>query len=125
MILQPAHFHSGAQSSGIQSSSKESRVRCQVVNGGAKSLCAGLNGRGRKEKGKQRENERRRMKKGVKGKEEEKEDESDTSNSVDEIVKSEIKSYDSFLGIMDSNIDHFSPVDNSEYRILILDRATR
>nr|CAD7450820.1 unnamed protein product [Timema bartmani] len=50
-------------------------------------------------------------------------DESDTSNSVDEIVKSEIKSYDSFLGIMDSNIDHFSPVDNSEYRILILDRA--
>nr|CAD7603628.1 unnamed protein product [Timema genevievae] len=52
-------------------------------------------------------------------------DESDTSNSVDEIVKTEIKLYDSSLRIMDSKIDHFTPVDNSEYRILILDRAIR
>nr|CAD7266185.1 unnamed protein product [Timema shepardi] len=42
------------------------------------------------------------------------EDESDTSNSVDEIVKTEFKLYDSSFGIMDSNIDHFTPVDESE-----------
>nr|CAD7433102.1 unnamed protein product [Timema monikensis] len=42
------------------------------------------------------------------------EDESDTTNSVDEIVKTEIKLYDSSFGIMDSNIDHFTTVDKSE-----------
>nr|CAD7457598.1 unnamed protein product [Timema tahoe] len=42
------------------------------------------------------------------------EDETETSNSVREIVKTEIKLYDSSLGIMDSNIDHFAPVDISE-----------
>nr|CAD7263693.1 unnamed protein product [Timema shepardi] len=42
------------------------------------------------------------------------EDESDTSNSVDEIGKTEIKLFDSSFGIMDSNIDHFTPVDKSE-----------
>nr|CAD7460223.1 unnamed protein product [Timema tahoe] len=47
------------------------------------------------------------------------EDETDTSNSVDEIVKTEIKLYDSSLGIMDSNIDHFSPMDNSEEDIVM------
>nr|CAD7206082.1 unnamed protein product [Timema douglasi] len=41
-------------------------------------------------------------------------DESDTSNSVDEIVKTEFKLYDPSLGIMDSNIDHFTPVDKPE-----------
>ncbi|CAG2057518.1 unnamed protein product [Timema podura] len=41
-------------------------------------------------------------------------DETDTSNSVNEIVKTEQKLYDSSLGIMDSNIDHFTPVDKSE-----------
>ncbi|CAG2059324.1 unnamed protein product [Timema podura] len=41
-------------------------------------------------------------------------DESDTSNSVDEIVKTEHKLYDSSLGIMDSNIDHYNPVYKSE-----------
>nr|CAD7579410.1 unnamed protein product [Timema californicum] len=41
-------------------------------------------------------------------------DESDTSNSVDEILKTEIKLFDSSFGIMDSNIDHFTPVDKSE-----------
>ncbi|CAG2065949.1 unnamed protein product, partial [Timema podura] len=41
-------------------------------------------------------------------------DETDTSNSVHEIVKTEIKLNDSSLGIMDSNIDHFAPVDKSE-----------
>nr|CAD7402001.1 unnamed protein product [Timema cristinae] len=40
------------------------------------------------------------------------EDESDTSNSVHEYVKPEI--YDSSLGFMDSNINHFTMVDNSE-----------
>nr|CAD7205235.1 unnamed protein product [Timema douglasi] len=44
------------------------------------------------------------------------EDESDTSNSVDEIVKTEIKLFDSSFVIMDSNIDHFTPVDKSEVR---------
>nr|CAD7605594.1 unnamed protein product [Timema genevievae] len=44
-------------------------------------------------------------------------DESDTSNSVDEIVKNEIKLYDSFLGIMDSNIVHFTPGDKSEIKL--------
>nr|CAD7203937.1 unnamed protein product [Timema douglasi] len=43
------------------------------------------------------------------------EDESDTSNSVDEIVKTEIKLFDSSFGIMDTNIDHFTPVDKSEW----------
>nr|CAD7267654.1 unnamed protein product [Timema shepardi] len=41
-------------------------------------------------------------------------DESDASNSVDEIVKTEIKLFDSSFGIMDSNIDHFTRVDKSE-----------
>nr|CAD7416308.1 unnamed protein product [Timema poppensis] len=41
-------------------------------------------------------------------------DESDTSNSVDEIVKTEIKLFDSSFGIMDSNIDYFTPVVKSE-----------
>nr|CAD7413050.1 unnamed protein product [Timema poppensis] len=47
-------------------------------------------------------------------------DESDTSNSFDEIVKDEIMLYDSSFGIMDSKLDHFTPVDKSEYYILIL-----
>nr|CAD7411280.1 unnamed protein product [Timema cristinae] len=42
------------------------------------------------------------------------EKESDTVNFVDGIVKNEIKLYDSSFGIMDSNIDHFTPVDQSE-----------
>nr|CAD7572944.1 unnamed protein product [Timema californicum] len=46
-------------------------------------------------------------------------DESDTSNSVDEIVKTEIKLYDSSFGIMNSNIDHFTPVDKSEEDIVL------
>nr|CAD7427602.1 unnamed protein product [Timema monikensis] len=46
--------------------------------------------------------------------EEERNDESDTSNSVDEIVKTEIKLYDSSFGIMDSNIDHFTPNDDDD-----------
>nr|CAD7417066.1 unnamed protein product [Timema cristinae] len=41
-------------------------------------------------------------------------DESDTSNSVEEIVKTEIKLYDSSFGIMNSNKDHSTPVDKSE-----------
>nr|CAD7263694.1 unnamed protein product [Timema shepardi] len=45
------------------------------------------------------------------------EDESDTSNSVDEIVKTEIKLNDSFFGILDTNIDHFNPVDKPELKI--------
>nr|CAD7399286.1 unnamed protein product [Timema poppensis] len=45
------------------------------------------------------------------------EDESDTSNSVDEIVKTEIMLYDSSFGIMDSKIDHFNPVDKSEIKL--------
>nr|CAD7416904.1 unnamed protein product [Timema poppensis] len=44
-------------------------------------------------------------------------DESDTSNSVDEMVKTEFKLYDSSFGIMDSNIDHFTPVDESEIKL--------
>nr|CAD7448461.1 unnamed protein product [Timema bartmani] len=50
-------------------------------------------------------------------------DETETSNSVREIVKTEIKLYDSSLGIMDSNIDHFAPVDISEIK-LEQDRST-
>nr|CAD7427603.1 unnamed protein product [Timema monikensis] len=46
------------------------------------------------------------------------EDESDTSNSVDEIVKTEINLYDSSFGTIDSNIDHFTPVDKSESVLL-------
>nr|CAD7401999.1 unnamed protein product [Timema cristinae] len=46
-------------------------------------------------------------------------DESDTSNFVDEIVKTEIKLYDSSFGIMDSNIDHFTPVDKSKEDIVL------
>nr|CAD7258644.1 unnamed protein product [Timema shepardi] len=46
------------------------------------------------------------------------EDESDTSNSVDEIVKTEFKLYDSSFGIMDSKIEHFTAVDKSEEDIL-------
>nr|CAD7202442.1 unnamed protein product [Timema douglasi] len=42
------------------------------------------------------------------------EDESDTSNFVDEIVKTEIKLYESALGIMNSSIDHLTPLDKSE-----------
>nr|CAD7427601.1 unnamed protein product [Timema monikensis] len=42
------------------------------------------------------------------------EDDSETSNSIDEIVKTEIKLYDSSFGIIDSNINHFTPVDRSE-----------
>nr|CAD7606905.1 unnamed protein product [Timema genevievae] len=41
-------------------------------------------------------------------------DETDTSNSVDEIVKTEIKLYDSSLGIMNSNMD---PVDKSKIKL--------
>nr|CAD7410769.1 unnamed protein product [Timema cristinae] len=47
------------------------------------------------------------------------EDESDTSNSVDDIVKTEIKQYDSSLRIMNSNIDHFTLVDKSEEDIVV------
>nr|CAD7257726.1 unnamed protein product [Timema shepardi]CAD7574335.1 unnamed protein product [Timema californicum] len=39
------------------------------------------------------------------------EDESEAKNSVDEIAKAEIKLYDSSLRIMNSNRDHFTPVD--------------
>nr|CAD7264537.1 unnamed protein product [Timema shepardi] len=55
------------------------------------------------------------------------EDESDTSNSVDEIVKNEIKLFDSSFGIMDTNIDHFTPVDKSEVKMNedILERAVK
>nr|CAD7578311.1 unnamed protein product [Timema californicum] len=42
------------------------------------------------------------------------EDESDTSNSFEEIVKDEGMLYDSSFGIMDSKLDHFTPVDKSE-----------
>nr|CAD7413795.1 unnamed protein product [Timema cristinae] len=42
------------------------------------------------------------------------EDESDTSHSVDEFVKNEIMLYDSSFGIVDSKIDHFTPVDKSK-----------
>nr|CAD7203938.1 unnamed protein product [Timema douglasi] len=45
------------------------------------------------------------------------EDESDTSNSVNGIVKTEIKLFDSSFGMMDMNIDHFTPVDKSESKI--------
>nr|CAD7463250.1 unnamed protein product [Timema tahoe] len=41
-------------------------------------------------------------------------EESDTSNCVHEIVKTEIKLYDSSLGIMDLNKDYLTPVDKSE-----------
>nr|CAD7203020.1 unnamed protein product [Timema douglasi] len=51
------------------------------------------------------------------------EDESDTSNSVDEIVKTEFKLYDSSFGIMDSNIDHFTPVDESEALECVLEHT--
>nr|CAD7580035.1 unnamed protein product [Timema californicum] len=44
-------------------------------------------------------------------------DESDTSNSVDEIVKTEIKLFDSSFGILDSNIDHFTPLDKYESKL--------
>nr|CAD7459707.1 unnamed protein product [Timema tahoe] len=44
-------------------------------------------------------------------------DESDTSYSVDDTVKTEIKLYDSSLGIMDSNIDHFTLVEKSEIKL--------
>ncbi|CAG2062782.1 unnamed protein product, partial [Timema podura] len=47
-------------------------------------------------------------------------DEADTSNSVDEIVKTEIMLYDSSLGIMDSNMDLIAPVDQSEEKIVEL-----
>nr|CAD7402715.1 unnamed protein product [Timema poppensis] len=46
------------------------------------------------------------------------EDESDTSNSVDEILKTEIKLYESALGIMNSSIDHLTPLDKSEEDIV-------
>nr|CAD7204433.1 unnamed protein product [Timema douglasi] len=46
-------------------------------------------------------------------------DESETSNSVDEFVKTEIKLNDSSFGIMDLNIDHFTPVDKSEEDIVL------
>nr|CAD7268073.1 unnamed protein product [Timema shepardi] len=42
------------------------------------------------------------------------EDEPDTTNFVDEIVKTEIKLYDTSFGIMDSKIEHLTPVDKSE-----------
>nr|CAD7401997.1 unnamed protein product [Timema cristinae] len=45
------------------------------------------------------------------------EDDSETSNSIDEIVKTEIKLYDSSFGIIDSNINHFTPVDRSEIKL--------
>nr|CAD7573533.1 unnamed protein product [Timema californicum] len=47
------------------------------------------------------------------------EDESDTSNSVDEIVETEFKLYDSSFGIMDSKIEHFTAVDKSEEYIVL------
>nr|CAD7608572.1 unnamed protein product [Timema genevievae] len=50
------------------------------------------------------------------------EDKYDTSYSVDDIVKTEIKLYDSCIGIMDWNIEHFTPVDNSEANSLIYHR---
>nr|CAD7448382.1 unnamed protein product [Timema bartmani] len=50
-------------------------------------------------------------------------DETDMSNSVNEIVKTEQKLYDSSLGIMDSNIDHFTPVDKSEWLEVVSDGA--
>nr|CAD7427604.1 unnamed protein product [Timema monikensis] len=49
------------------------------------------------------------------------EDESDTSNSVDEIVKTEINLYDSSFGTIDSNIDHFTPVDKSEDIVVLME----
>nr|CAD7435191.1 unnamed protein product [Timema monikensis] len=48
------------------------------------------------------------------------EDESITSNSVDEIVKNEIILYDSSFGTIDSKIDHFTPVDKSEEKIVLV-----
>nr|CAD7266167.1 unnamed protein product [Timema shepardi] len=41
-------------------------------------------------------------------------DESDTTNFVDEFVKTEIKLFDTSFGIMDSKIEHLTPVDRSE-----------
>nr|CAD7401998.1 unnamed protein product [Timema cristinae] len=47
-------------------------------------------------------------------------DEFDTSNSVDEIVKNEIRLYGSSFGIMDSKIDHFNPADKSEVKMILI-----
>nr|CAD7399288.1 unnamed protein product [Timema poppensis] len=46
-------------------------------------------------------------------------DESDTYNSVDEIVKTEIKLYDSSFGIMDSKIEHLNPLDKFEVKFAL------
>nr|CAD7267376.1 unnamed protein product [Timema shepardi] len=44
-------------------------------------------------------------------------DEPDTTNFVDEIVKTEMKLYDTSFGIMDSKIEHLTPVDKSEIKL--------